>query len=142
MTATQSTLDYDVVIIGAGISGIGAAHYLRAEHPEKTFAILESRDAIGGTWDLFRYPGIRSDSDLYTFGYEFKPWTDPQSIADAPRILDYLHGAVADDNLADKITFHRRVLAADWSDDTQAWTLTVAQTDKGSRAKQIGRAHV
>ncbi|GAA3048548.1 NAD(P)/FAD-dependent oxidoreductase [Gordonia defluvii] len=135
MTATQSTLDYDVVIIGAGISGIGAAHYLRAEHPEKTFAILESRDAIGGTWDLFRYPGIRSDSDLYTFGYEFKPWTDPQSIADAPRILDYLHGAVADDNLADKITFHRRVLAADWSDDTQAWTLTVAQTDKGSRAK-------
>ncbi|GAB11479.1 monooxygenase [Gordonia araii NBRC 100433] len=137
MTSTQptATTDYDVVIVGAGISGIGAAHYLRTEHPEKSFTILESRDAIGGTWDLFRYPGIRSDSDLYTFGYEFKPWRDEQSIADAPRILEYLREAVAEDHLEDKITFHRRVIAADWSDADQAWHLTVARTDKGPRAK-------
>ncbi|HNP55473.1 MAG TPA: NAD(P)/FAD-dependent oxidoreductase [Gordonia sp. (in: high G+C Gram-positive bacteria)] len=130
-----TTADYDVVIIGAGISGIGAAHYLRTNHPEKSFAILESRDAIGGTWDLFRYPGIRSDSDLFTFGYEFKPWTDDQSIADAPRILDYLREAVADDNLEDTIVFHRRVTAVDWSDADQLWHLTVARTDKTDRKK-------
>lgn len=100
-TASASVLTdqpLDVAILGAGISGIGAAHYLTVEHPAKTFAILESRDAIGGTWDLFRYPGIRSDSDLHTFGYEFKPWLDPQAIADAPRIVDYLREAVADDH--------------------------------------------
>ncbi|QKT06758.1 NAD(P)/FAD-dependent oxidoreductase [Gordonia sp. X0973] len=121
--------DHDVVIIGAGISGIGAGHYLRTEHPEKSFAIIESRHTIGGTWDLFRYPGIRSDSDLYTFGYEFKPWTDPQSIADASRILDYLREAVADDNLEETITFNRRVTAIDWSDADQMWHLTVTPTD-------------
>ncbi len=138
MTTSQPTAaapDFDVVIVGAGISGIGAAHYLRTEHPEKSFTILESRHTIGGTWDLFKYPGIRSDSDLYTFGFEFKPWTDDQSIADAPRILDYLHEAVADDDLHDAITFHRRVIAADWSDADQRWHLTVAHTDKTSRAK-------
>ncbi|GED97343.1 flavin-containing monooxygenase [Gordonia crocea] len=135
MTSTTSIPDYDVVIIGAGISGIGAAHYLRTEHPTKSFAILESRERIGGTWDLFRYPGIRSDSDLYTFGYEFKPWTDPQTIADAPRILEYLHEAVADDNLADTIAFNRRVTAADWSEAEQLWRLTVAHTDKTGRKK-------
>ncbi|WP_026919221.1 flavin-containing monooxygenase [Gordonia shandongensis] len=121
----------DVVILGAGISGIGAAHYLTTEHPGKAFAILESRDSIGGTWDLFRYPGIRSDSDLNTFGYEFKPWRDPQAIADAPRILDYLHEAVADDRLESKIAFRRRAVAADWSEADQLWTLTVRHTDTG-----------
>ncbi|MGB6124114.1 MAG: NAD(P)/FAD-dependent oxidoreductase [Gordonia sp. (in: high G+C Gram-positive bacteria)] len=121
----------DVAILGAGISGIGAAHYLTVEHPGKRYAILESRDSIGGTWDLFRYPGIRSDSDLHTFGYEFKPWTDPQAIADAPRIVDYLREAVADDNIESRIAFNRRAVSADWSDSEQLWTLTVRHNDTG-----------
>ncbi|NMO01108.1 NAD(P)/FAD-dependent oxidoreductase [Gordonia sp. TBRC 11910] len=120
---------FDVVILGAGISGIGAAHYLRTEHPEKSFTILESRETIGGTWDLFRYPGIRSDSDLHTFGYEFKPWRDKQAIADAPRILDYLNEAVADDDLAGHIRFQRRAIAADWSTSEQLWSITVRHND-------------
>ncbi|MFT4201775.1 flavin-containing monooxygenase [Gordonia sp. (in: high G+C Gram-positive bacteria)] len=135
--ATRTDVDYDVVIIGAGISGIGAAHYLRTEHPEKSFAILESRDQIGGTWSLFKYPGLRSDSDLHTFGYEFKPWTDNQAIADAPRILDYLHEAVADDDLQDTIVFNRRVTAANWSEAKQAWELTVAPTDSKKKPQTM-----
>ena len=83
MSATEY---FDVIIIGAGLSGIGAACHLKKDCPQKTFAILEGRDAMGGTWDLFRYPGIRSDSDLYTFGYEFKPWKSPKAIADAARL--------------------------------------------------------
>ncbi|MFW0790985.1 flavin-containing monooxygenase [Gordonia sp. CPCC 205333] len=122
---------FDVVILGAGISGIGAAHYLRTEHPEKSFTILESRDTIGGTWDLFRYPGIRSDSDLHTFGYEFKPWRDKQAIADAPRILDYLREAVDDDDLAGHIQFQRRAVAADWLSGEQLWAITVRHNDSG-----------
>ncbi|MFT3899538.1 MAG: NAD(P)/FAD-dependent oxidoreductase [Gordonia sp. (in: high G+C Gram-positive bacteria)] len=132
-----TTPDYDVVIIGAGISGIGAAHYLRTEHPEKSFTIIESRDQIGGTWSLFKYPGLRSDSDLHTFGYEFKPWTDSQAIADAPRILDYLNEAIADDNLEEAITFNRRVVAANWSEDKQVWELTVAPTDSKKKAETV-----
>ncbi|WP_336820066.1 flavin-containing monooxygenase [Gordonia sp. MMO-8] len=119
----------DVLVLGAGISGIGAGHYLRTEHPSKSFAMLESRDAVGGTWDLFRYPGIRSDSDLNTFGYEFKPWQDPQSIADAPRILDYLREAIADDHLDDAIVFNRRAIAMNWSEADQLWNVTVRRND-------------
>lgn len=121
--------DYDVLIFGAGISGIGAAHYLTTEHPERSFAILESREHIGGTWDLFKYPGLRSDSDLHTFGFGFKPWTDNQAIADAPRILDYLREAVADDKLDEKIQFSRRAVAVDWSSEDQLWTVTVQHND-------------
>ena len=141
-TATESILNgdtLDVAILGAGISGIGAAHYLTVEHPERRFAIIESRDTIGGTWNLFKYPGIRSDSDLHTFGYEFKPWTDPQAIADAPRIVDYLHEAVADDGLGDKIAFNRRVVSADWSDADQLWTLTVQHNDTGDSSEVKAR---
>ena len=86
----------DVLIVGAGISGIGAAWYLQDRQPERTYAILEMRDASGGTWDLFRYPGIRSDSDLHTFGYAFKPWTGEDAIADADAILAYLRETAAD----------------------------------------------
>ncbi|EGD56597.1 flavin-containing monooxygenase [Gordonia neofelifaecis] len=132
VNATEQILSdqpLDVVILGAGISGIGAAHYLTTEHPGKRFAILESRESIGGTWDLFRYPGIRSDSDLNTFGYEFKPWRDPQAIADAPRILDYLREAVDEDHLESKIVLNRRAVSADWSDAEQLWTLTVRHND-------------
>src|SRR5689334_22316552 len=90
MTTTQTTQHFDVLIIGAGISGIGAARRLTADHPDRTFAILEGRESLGGTWDLFRYPGIRSDSDLQTFGYASKPWTDDHAIATADKILAYL----------------------------------------------------
>src|SRR5919112_606941 len=86
--------EVDVVIVGAGISGIGAARYLKTMLPGKTFAVLEARDAIGGTWDLFRYPGLRSDSDLQTFAYAFKPWTSDNAIADANEILSYLQETV------------------------------------------------
>ena len=141
-TGTSATADsilseqpLDVVVLGAGISGIGAAHYLTTEHPGKSFVILESRDSIGGTWDLFRYPGIRSDSDLNTFGYEFKPWRDPQAIADAPRILDYLREAVAEDRLESKIAFNRRAVSADWSEAEQLWTLTVKHNDTGETSE-------
>ena len=80
----------DVLVVGAGLSGIGAACHLRMECPGKSFVILEGRAAMGGTWDLFRYPGIRSDSDMFTLGYSFRPWTDPKAIADGPAILDYV----------------------------------------------------
>jgi len=93
----------DVLIVGAGISGIGLAHYLVKMQPGRTFALVDTRDAIGGTWDLFRYPGIRSDSDLHTFGYEFKPWTSDNAIADGHEILDYLHEAIDEDGLAKRI---------------------------------------
>ncbi|GEE02022.1 putative monooxygenase [Gordonia spumicola] len=119
----------DVLILGAGISGIGAGHYLRTEHPSKSFAILESRPRPGGTWDLFKYPGIRSDSDLNTFGYEFKPWLDPQAIADAPRIVDYLHEAISEDRLDEKIVYNRRAVGMDWSEPDQLWNVTVRRTD-------------
>ncbi len=96
-TPTTTSVEHvDVLIVGAGISGIGAAYYLQTEQPDKTFAILEARGAPGGTWDLFRYPGIRSDSDLHTFSYEFKPWENEKAIAGAPAILDYLRETAAE----------------------------------------------
>lgn len=140
MTTETSTGVYDVLIIGAGISGIGAAHYLTAEHPEKSFVMLESRHTIGGTWDLFKYPGLRSDSDLHTFGFAFKPWTDNQAIADAPRILDYLNEAVDDDRLREKIRFHRRAVAADWHSDEQTWHVSVTDTEHPDAAPEIVKA--
>ncbi|WP_436536816.1 flavin-containing monooxygenase [Actinoplanes sp. HUAS TT8] len=123
----------DVLIVGAGISGIGAARYLKTELPAKTFAVLEARAASGGTWDLFRYPGIRSDSDLHTFGYEFKPWRDEQAIADAPRILDYLRETATENDLDRHIRYHHRVTAASWSSERARWTVEVERTDTGER---------
>ena len=121
----------DVLIVGAGISGIGIAHYLTTELPQKSFALLEGRAAPGGTWDLFKYPGIRSDSDLHTFGFAFKPWTDKQSIADAPRIMDYLHEAIDEDNLADKIRVNHKVISAEWSSQECLWTVNIERADTG-----------
>ncbi|MGW4566797.1 flavin-containing monooxygenase [Streptomyces sp. NPDC004561] len=121
----------DVLIVGAGISGIGAARYVRTELPSKSFAVLEARAGLGGTWDLFRYPGIRSDSDLHTFGYEFKPWRDEQAIADGPRILAYLRETVAENGLDDAIRYHHRVRAASWSTEQARWTVEVERTDTG-----------
>lgn len=115
----------DVLIVGAGISGIGLGHHLVTKQPGRTFAIVDGRDAIGGTWDLFRYPGIRSDSDLHTFGYEFKPWTSDNAIADAQEILDYLHEVVQEDGLDRRIYFRHKVLRADFCTETAQWTVTM-----------------
>jgi monooxygenase len=117
----------DVLIVGAGISGIGAAYHLQTECPGKTFAILEGRGALGGTWDLFRYPGIRSDSDMYTLGYSFRPWTDPKAIADGPSILRYLKETAAEYGIDRKIRFHHQVTGASWSTEEGRWTVTVEQ---------------
>ena len=122
---------FDVLIVGAGISGIGAAYHLRTRQPEKTFAILEGRDAIGGTWDLFRYPGIRSDSDLHTFGYEFKPWTSDNAIAGADEILAYLRETIEENDLGRHIRFGHKILGADWSSDDSLWTVRVERVATG-----------
>jgi len=118
----------DVLIVGAGLSGIGAATHLKRRCPEKSFIVLESRDTVGGTWDLFRYPGIRSDSDMYTLGYSFRPWTDPKAIADGGSIQDYIDATVADEDLQRHIRLNTRVLSATWSSATARWTITAVQT--------------
>src|SRR3954467_5216135 len=119
---------YDVIIIGAGVSGLGAACHLQRECPGKHYLILEARDAIGGTWDLFRYPGIRSDSDLHTYSYDFKPWYGPP-IASAPEILHYLHEVVDENKLEPHIRFGHRVTSATWSTTDAQWTLDVQNED-------------
>lgn len=136
---TTNPDEVDVLIVGAGISGIGAARWVRTEHTGKSIAILEARNTAGGTWDLFRYPGIRSDSDLHTFGYDFKPWTDRQAIADAPRILDYLYETIDENDLAQLVRYRHRVVAAAWSSDTALWTVDVEHTDTGTRSQISAR---
>jgi monooxygenase len=119
----------DVLIVGAGLSGIGAGHHLQANCPGKTYAILESRGAAGGTWDLFRYPGIRSDSDMFTLGYSFRPWLEAKSIADGPSILDYVRETASDHGIDRHIRFHHRVVRAEWSTADARWTVDVERTD-------------
>jgi cation diffusion facilitator CzcD-associated flavoprotein CzcO len=114
----------DFLIIGAGISGIGAAHHMRERFPDRSLLILEARDRHGGTWWTHRYPGVRSDSDLFTYGYRFKPWRGP-AIASGPAILDYLDEVVADDGLAGHIRYHHRVTSASWSTQDRRWTVDV-----------------
>ncbi|MCO3041689.1 NAD(P)/FAD-dependent oxidoreductase, partial [Pseudomonas aeruginosa] len=115
----------DILIMGAGVSGIGAAAYLRRYQPNKTFTILESRERMGGTWDLFRYPGIRSDSDLYTFGFDFKPWTKAKSLADAADILEYLREAIDEHELETLIQYRQTVISANWRTDKGLWAVLV-----------------
>ena len=115
----------DVVIVGAGISGISAAWHLQDRCPSKRYAILESRADLGGTWDLFKYPGIRSDSDMYTLGFRFKPWTSERGIADGPSILTYLKETAAEFGIDKHIRYHHKVLAADWSDAENKWFLHI-----------------
>ena len=115
----------DVVIVGAGISGISAAWHLQDRCPTKSYAILESRANLGGTWDLFKYPGIRSDSDMFTLGFRFKPWTSEKAIADGPSIMAYLKETTAEFGIDKHIRYRNKVLAADWSDDENQWTLRV-----------------
>jgi monooxygenase len=121
----------DVLIVGAGISGICAGYHVHARCPGKTFAILEARDSVGGTWDLFRYPGIRSDSDMYTLGFRFRPWPDAKAIADGPAILDYVRETASMYGIDQKIRFHHRVLRAQWSTEAARWTVEVERTDTG-----------
>jgi cation diffusion facilitator CzcD-associated flavoprotein CzcO len=115
----------DVLIVGAGLSGIGAAVHLQKESPNQKFAIIEGRDNLGGTWDLFRYPGIRSDSDMYTLGYGFKPWTKERAIASGDSILDYLWETVSEHDLKRHIRFGHQVRRAEWSSDSAVWTVQI-----------------
>src|SRR5579862_7825530 len=119
----------DVLIAGAGLSGIGAGHYLEAECPWASYAIFEARDAIGGTWDLFRYPGIRSDSDMYTLGYAFKPWTEAKAIADGPSILKYVRETARDYKIDQHIRFGHQVKSAAWSSEDACWTVESLRSD-------------
>ncbi|MDR8013235.1 flavin-containing monooxygenase [Ectopseudomonas guguanensis] len=115
----------DVLIIGAGLSGVGAACHLQRLCPGKRFAVLEGREAMGGTWDLFRYPGIRSDSDMYTLGYNFKPWREPQAIADGPSIRRYIEETAREYGVDGLIRYRHRVLKADWCSASATWQLRV-----------------
>ncbi|MBV9383134.1 MAG: NAD(P)/FAD-dependent oxidoreductase [Streptosporangiaceae bacterium] len=113
----------DVLIVGAGLSGIGAAHHIQSAFPERTYAILEARDAIGGTWDLFRYPGVRSDSDMYTLGYRFRPWAHGKAIADGPSILAYIRDTAAEAGIDRRVRFGHTVVRAAWSSEDARWTV-------------------
>ncbi|MBS1788074.1 MAG: NAD(P)/FAD-dependent oxidoreductase [Acidobacteria bacterium] len=121
----------DVLIVGAGLSGIGAACHLQRECPNKSIAILEGRSGIGGTWDLFRYPGIRSDSDMYTMGYKFKPWREAKAIADGPSILNYVRETAAEYGVDKKIRFNQKVVKASWSSETARWTVESRHSETG-----------
>ena len=121
----------DVLIVGAGLSGIGAAVHLQTDCPGKRYAILEGRERSGGTWDLFQYPGIRSDSDMFTLGYSFKPWTEAKAIADGPSILGYIRETAREHGVEQKIRYQRRVVRADWSSADTRWTVEVERTDTG-----------
>ena len=118
---------YDVIIIGAGISGVGMACQLKRQHPNKSFLVLERRANVGGTWDLFRYPGIRSDSDMLTFGYKFRPWLGDTILAEGGDIKNYIADTVEDFNLTENICFNTKVKAADWSSTENQWTITIQE---------------
>ncbi|WP_213575238.1 NAD(P)/FAD-dependent oxidoreductase [Rhodococcus sp. USK13] len=134
MEHSSTTESADIVVIGAGISGIGATEHLKRDLPGKSLLLLESRHSIGGTWDLFRYPGIRSDSDLHTYGYEFKPWRHRSAIAEGPLIRDYLSETVTEFGLDKVLRLGHRVISADWSSTEAKWTLHVTVTDKSGAA--------
>ena len=123
--------DVDVLIVGAGLSGIGAAAHLTMQCPGKTYAIVEQRADMGGTWDLFRYPGIRSDSDMHTLGYRFKPWLHEKTIADGPAIWDYIHETANEYGITKNIRFGHRVLGADWSSADASWTVRARREEDG-----------
>ncbi|WP_341713455.1 NAD(P)/FAD-dependent oxidoreductase [Erythrobacter sp.] len=128
----QQANDFDVLIVGAGISGIGMAAHMREKAPGHSFAIIERRDNLGGTWDLFRYPGIRSDSDMHTLGFDFEPWKHEKSIADGPAILEYLDRIVDERDIRRHIRFGQKVVAADWHESDARWHVTL-ETSEGEK---------
>ena len=130
---TRPDVDVDVLIIGAGLSGIGAACHLTRRAPDASYLVLEARSDLGGTWDLFRYPGIRSDSDMYTYSYGFRPWSGPRSIADGSSILRYLRETTREYAVTEQIRYRHRVVAARWSTDEARWTVDV-EVSRGERA--------
>jgi cation diffusion facilitator CzcD-associated flavoprotein CzcO len=130
-TGDVPTPHVDVVIVGAGLSGVGAAYRLQTERPGTSYTILEAREALGGTWDLFRYPGVRSDSDMYTLGYAFKPWRDGKSLADGASILDYIRETAAENGIDRRIEYSSKVVGADFDTATARWTLTVEDPRSG-----------
>ena len=121
----------DVLIVGAGLSGIGSARHLQKECPDRRFLLLESRERLGGTWDLFRYPGIRSDSDMYTLGYTFKPWPERKALADGPSILRYLKETASETGVDQHIRYGHRVTGASWSSETDCWTVSAERVGEG-----------
>jgi cation diffusion facilitator CzcD-associated flavoprotein CzcO len=135
LPARAAAQHVDVLIIGAGLSGIGAAHHLQTDCPGKTYAILEGREAIGGTWDLFRYPGIRSDSDMYTLGYNFRPWTEAKAIADGPSILKYVRDTAREGGIDKHIHFRHMVKRASWSTPDARWTVEAERSDTGETVR-------
>ena len=120
----------DVIVVGAGISGIAAGYNLKKSCPNKSFSILEGRDNIGGTWDLFKYPGIRSDSDMHTLGFRFKPWIHDKSIADGPSIMEYLYETIDEYKLKDNILLNRKVSSANWNSENSLWELEIKENDQ------------
>ena len=128
MEATEPTEHFDILIVGAGLSGIGAAYHLQHKCPARSFVILEGRERSGGTWDLFRYPGIRSDSDMFTMGYSFKPWNEPKAIADGSNILNYIRETAAENGIDNKIRFRHRVKRASWSTGEACWSVEAERT--------------
>jgi cation diffusion facilitator CzcD-associated flavoprotein CzcO len=135
---SNATEHFDVVIVGAGLSGVGAARHLQLHCPGKSFVLLEGRAAVGGTWDLFRYPGIRSDSDMHTLGYNFKPWLQAKAIADGPSILDYIKETAAEHGIDRHIRVNHKVVKVAWSSADAAWTVDIERADTGERLQITG----
>ena len=129
----MSETHFDVIIVGAGLSGVGAGVHLKKKCPDRTFAILEGRDAIGGTWDIFRYPGIRSDSDMHTLGYNFKPWTAAKAIADGPAIREYVNETADEYGVREHIRFQHLVKSCDWSSEDAHWVVVAERADTGEQ---------
>ena len=122
---------FDVIIVGAGISGIGGAYHLQDQCPGTSFVVLETKESFGGTWLTHTYPGVRSDSDLYTFGYRFKPWTG-KPIATAAEILNYMNEVIEENDLGQHIRYGHKIIAADWSNDDNLWTVQAVRVDTTS----------